>query len=148
MPEAKPTPTVLIADNDVAVNALLTDILCDRGLHCESVHDGEQALARLRRGGIDVLVTDLDMPNLDGQGLFEHLPEIDPPPDTVVISGYLDRAVEETLDALPLVRHIFRKPFDVHEFAAVVFGIANRRAGSDGAFGEAEAGGSSAATRS
>jgi len=132
MPEAKPTPTVLLADNDVAVNALLTEILRDSGLHCESVGDGEQALARLRRGGIAVLVTDLDMPNLDGQGLLEHLSEIDPRPATVVISGYLDREAEQTIGALPSVRHIFRKPFDVVEFAAVVGDIAAQGIAADG----------------
>ena len=44
--------TVLTVDNDRAVNALLSEVLVGVGLSCESACDGEQALARLRGGGV------------------------------------------------------------------------------------------------
>ncbi len=112
--------TVLIADNDTAVNSLLTAILTDRGLLCVSVFDGEAALARLHEGGIDVLVTDLDMPKLDGRQLLGRLSEIDPQPATLVISGYLDALAEDQLRQHAAVRQVLRKPFDVMQFAGLV----------------------------
>lgn len=112
--------TVLIADNDTAVNSLLTAILTDKGLHCVSVFDGEEALARLHEGGIDVLVTDLDMPKLDGRQLLGRLAEIDPQPATLVISGYLDAVAEDQLRQYAAVRQVLRKPFDVMQFAVLV----------------------------
>ena len=112
--------TVLIADNDTAVNSLLTAILTDKGLHCVSVFDGEEALARLHEGGIDVLVTDLDMPKLDGRQLLGRLAEIDPQPATLVISGYLDTVAEDQLRQYAAVRQVLRKPFDVMQFAVLV----------------------------
>lgn len=114
----------MIADNDPAVNALLREILADRGLSCESAGDGEQALARLRRGGIRVLVTDLDMPNLDGRGLLAQLPQLPQPPAAVVISGYLDRDASRVLLELPHVRQVLAKPFDVVKFADLVESLA------------------------
>jgi len=117
-------PTVLLADNDRAVNALLASILADRGLRCLSAFDGEEALACLRQGGVDVLVTDLDMPKLDGRQLLSRLPEITPMPATLVISGYLDPVVEEELRGHAAVRHVLRKPFDVMAFASLVAGAA------------------------
>ena len=80
----------------------------------------EQALARLLAGGVDVLVTDLDMPRLDGRELLRHLAAIADPPATVVISGYLDAEVEAELASNPAVRLVLRKPFDVVEFAETV----------------------------
>lgn len=119
-PSGDGTGTVLIADNDTAVNSLLTAILTDKGLHCVSVFDGEEALARLHEGGIDVLVTDLDMPKLDGRQLLGRLSEIDPQPATLVISGYLDSLAEDQLRQHAAVRQVLRKPFDVMQFAGLV----------------------------
>jgi CheY-like chemotaxis protein len=126
---AAPPPLVLIADNDVGVNALLADILADRGLTCESVHDGEAAWARLQAGGVDVLVTDLDMPRLDGRELIRRLSQLSVCPATVVISGFMDRDFEATLDRHPGVRHVLRKPFDVLRFADLVAAAVPRAEG-------------------
>ena len=115
---------VLIADNDVAVSGLLSDLLVDRGLSCETVHDGEAALQRLRAGGVSVLVTDLDMPRLSGQELLRHMDEVEKAPRTIVVSGYVDAQVEEDLRRVPTVRHVLRKPFDVIEFADLVESLA------------------------
>lgn len=116
--------TVLIVDNDRAVNALLSEVLVGVGLSCESACDGEQALARLRGGGVKVLVTDLDMPNLDGRGLLEELPRLPQPPAAIVISGYVDRDASRALLELPHVRQVLAKPFDVMKFAALVRSLA------------------------
>ena len=123
---------VLIADNDVAVNSLLADVLRSRGLACESAHDGEQALARIRRGGVTVLVTDLDMPNLDGCGLLVRLVAEASPPRTIVVSGYLDEDVRRSLRALPVVRGVLAKPFDVVAFADLVRRVAGDAATEGG----------------
>jgi CheY-like chemotaxis protein len=124
MNTVRPQPLVLIADNDVAVNSLLAGLIVERGLRCESAHDGEEALSRLRAGGVDVLVTDLDMPKLSGQDLLGHLEELDPAPRTIVISGYLDGPLEESVRAVPSVQKVLRKPFDVLEFVDVVHDLA------------------------
>lgn len=132
-PAARPAtvPTVLIADNDAAVNSLLSTILSDTGLACVSAFDGEEALARLRAGDIDVLVTDLDMPKLDGRQLLARLAEIEPAPATLVISGYLDPAVEAELRGHSAVHHVLHKPFDVVEFASLVEQVARSRPSSE-----------------
>lgn len=121
MPQPSPTaPLVLIADNDVGISALLYEILVERGIRCESVYDGELAWARLRAGGVEVLVTDLDMPRLTGRELIERLGDLPTPPRTLVISGFMEAGLAEELAALPAVRHILRKPFDIEKFADLV----------------------------
>jgi CheY-like chemotaxis protein len=108
-------PRILIVDNDQGVNAMLSAVLRQQGLCCESVLDGLEAQERLRQGGVSVLVTDLDMPRLDGLRLLSQLQE--PAPAVVVISGYLDASAEARLGKMPAVRLVLRKPFDVLDFA-------------------------------
>ncbi|MDF2901573.1 MAG: response regulator receiver protein [Phenylobacterium sp.] len=59
---------VLIAD-DNATNRLVAETLCEMfGCTCESVEDGEQALAAAASGRFDLVLMDIKMPNLDGVG--------------------------------------------------------------------------------
>ena len=118
-----PQPGVLLADNDAAIRGLLQCVLADRGLLCAMAEDGEQALEAVLAGGVGVLVTDLDMPKLDGRDLLARLGELDAPPASVVISGYLDADLEAALRAMPHVRHILKKPFDVLAFGDLVAGL-------------------------
>lgn len=113
----EPSGTVLIADNDAGVNGLLQEVLRKRGMRTEAVYDGADALGRLLQGGVSLLVCDLDMPTLAGQELLAHLASIPGAPPAIVVSGYVDESTEAQLRALPVVRGVLAKPFDVFEFA-------------------------------
>jgi len=115
---------VLIADNDTAVSGLLTEVLVRSGLSVRHAFDGEAAREMAREPLVRVLVCDLDMPRLSGIEVLESLATLPVPPQTVVISGYLDAAVQERLQALRYVCHILRKPFDLLEFAGKVRALA------------------------
>ena len=119
--------TVLIADNDRAVSGLLTEILQQSGLHVTNSYDGKDAQILARDGAIRVLVCDLDMPGASGLEVLESLRDLPFPPKSVVISGYLDPAIEARLRELTFVHEVMRKPFDLLMFAAVV----RRLSGSD-----------------
>lgn len=55
--------------------------------------NGQQALEELRKHpDIDVVVTDINMPVMDGLSLLEHLPEVNPLARTVIVSAYGDMA--------------------------------------------------------
>ena len=118
-------PCVLLADNDAPVNALLCGLLDGQGLACEAVLDGVAALERLQQGGVDVLISDLDMPKLSGLELIEAVRDgIRPLPKIVVISGFIDADVEARLNASSVVCEVMRKPFDVMEFASRIAELA------------------------
>ena len=52
--------------------------------------DGEEALEMLRGSEVDLLITDIRMPKMDGIELVSHLEELDRPPMVLVVSGYDD----------------------------------------------------------
>src|SRR5262249_34731113 len=58
--------TVLIVDDDRRIRDLLASGLAREGYTSETAAEGRTALARLARGGIDLVLLDLMMPELDG----------------------------------------------------------------------------------
>ena len=120
-------PLVLIADNDRAVSSLLGEVLGRAGLVVHTVFDGEAARLRARDPGVAVLVCDLDMPRLSGIEVIESLADLPDPPLVVVVSGYLDGAIQRRLGAKPYVRGVLPKPFDLLAFADKVRLLAHGR---------------------
>lgn len=125
--DAPSPPRVLIADNDPDVRDLLGEVLRMRGAHTEVVDNGAQALARLGAGDIDLLVCDLDMPVLDGEGLLRELESLPGAPPVLVVSGYVDAAIHARLQRSSHLRGVLRKPFDVMKFADHALEIARPR---------------------
>lgn len=87
--------TVLIVEDEESVRHLATLILQSHGYQVLSATDGEDALHVLEgfEGTIDVLVTDVVMPNMDGRDLAERLRKMIPDLKVLYVSGYTDDAV-------------------------------------------------------
>jgi len=66
---------VLVVDDDREIASIITDLLADEGYATAAAFDGQQALERLDREEIDLLVSDIRMPRLDGIGLVHRLRE-------------------------------------------------------------------------
>ena len=70
------------------------DISCEEIIECKN---GEEALEILKNKKVDVLLTDIRMPKMDGITLVSHVNELKEKPIVIVVSGYDDfnYAVEE-----------------------------------------------------
>jgi DNA-binding response OmpR family regulator len=64
---------ILVVDDDPAMRALPRHVLQAAGYAVDVAQDGASALRLARDHGYDLVVTDLDMPNLDGFGLLSLL---------------------------------------------------------------------------
>jgi sigma-B regulation protein RsbU (phosphoserine phosphatase) len=64
-----PPIRALLVDDDPMITMLLGAFLEGLGYTSESVSDGQQALARLASGGFNLVITDREMPNMDGLDL-------------------------------------------------------------------------------
>jgi two-component system chemotaxis sensor kinase CheA len=68
--EAAPTrSSVLVAEDSITSRSLLKGILEIAGYHVETAADGVDAFTALRSGAFDLVVSDVDMPRLNGFGL-------------------------------------------------------------------------------
>ncbi|HKY31948.1 MAG TPA: sigma-54 dependent transcriptional regulator [Candidatus Polarisedimenticolia bacterium] len=63
--------SILIVDDDKDLRSILGDILADEGYHIVLADSGEQALERLGKQHVNLVLTDLKMPGMTGQQLFE-----------------------------------------------------------------------------
>ncbi|MEM7415126.1 MAG: response regulator [Gemmatimonadota bacterium] len=78
---------ILIVDDEEADRLLMQAILARVGHECYFAHDGEEALRQYALKGIDVVVTDLHMPEVHGFELISVLRDFETPPALVVVSG-------------------------------------------------------------
>ena len=64
---------VLVVEDDIALGRVVCTTLQQAGFATELVHDGAQASARLGQAQYALVVTDVQMPNLDGMALLKHI---------------------------------------------------------------------------
>lgn len=106
--------TVLVVDDELFFRRLYTEILEEDNYHVESVDSGEAALDRLYLGGIDLVVSDMVMPGVDGLEVLRQSRQLDNPPDLILATGHA--TLESAIQALKHgARDYLVKPFNPEE---------------------------------
>ena len=113
--------TVLIADDEEAIRNTLCDIMdvldYNEDVHVLTAEDGQTAHDLMLKDKVDVLITDLNMPSIEGNDLIKKIisefPEEQKPKKIIVISGYLDMAQKD--DEIEYVS-FFAKPINMEQF--------------------------------
>ena len=109
---------VLIVDDDESERLLQRTILKRSGHELFFAKNGEEAVKVCLRSGIEVVLTDLEMPDSDGFELIEAISALEPPIEIIAVSGKgpstLARA--RAMGALATLS----KPVDARELIAAV----------------------------
>lgn len=120
-PDVDSRPHILVVDDDPLVTQLIVDTLTREGYRLDSAPDGVAALAKLRHQRYDLILSDLNMPHLNGVGLYLALTQgSDRLSEKIIFvtgstgSSELHRFLKET--GLP----VLRKPFAVVELQQMV----------------------------
>ncbi len=93
----KPKKTILCVDDNEQALSIRKVLLETRGYRVIACNNGEQGIEAFRRGGVDLVLTDLIMPGLDGSRLIEEVKSISPQTPAVLISGRVKIYERETL---------------------------------------------------
>lgn len=116
-----PAPIILLVEDDDAVRGLLQHILGREGFTVLTAGDGPSALAlaQTHSGKIDLLLTDISMPRMNGRELADRIHAERPDLPVLFMSGYADSGTipldqDHTHEALLL------KPFRPAELAVRV----------------------------
>ena len=110
--------TILLADDDAAVRDLVRRALSADGHTVHVTQDGLEALDYINANGgsIDLLVTDVDMPQLDGISLAEHALTAKSNLAVVLMSGFSDQLERAAPDSeLWIERWRLEPPFQLEE---------------------------------
>ena len=110
---------ILVVDDKLALAETLADGLLDRGYSARATGSGRTALDSLQAADIDLLVTDLRMPEIDGLALVQaaRAPDRDIP--VIVMTGY--GAIDSAVESIRLgAFHYLTKPFKLDELIVFV----------------------------
>lgn len=127
-PEAEPRGadltgrgTVLLVEDEEAVRAFAARALASRGYQVLEAASGVEALAAIEKNGgeVDLVVSDVVMPEMDGPTLLRELRGKRPDMKVIFISGYAEEAFKKNLPEGE--RFVFLpKPFSLKDLVAAV----------------------------
>jgi len=118
-------PTIFIVDDDPSMRRMLRLIFEEEGLAVFTAANGLEALASesVRAGEIDIVITDVMMPEMDGLTLAENLKRQYPDLPVLILSGcsdYLDIGSSNATE-------IMAKPFEVTALLGSVRRLLSKR---------------------
>lgn len=126
-----PMARILVVDDEARIREVVQYALAREGHQVESVPDGEKALARLGRSGIDLVILDVLMPELDGLSVCRRM-RADPALANVPVIFLSSRGEEaDKVNGLELGGDDYlAKPFSPRELASRVKAVLRRAAGA------------------
>jgi two-component system NtrC family response regulator len=122
------THCLLIVDDDATIRDSLADALADEHTHIRVADSATSALAQIAAGGVDVVLSDVRMPGLDGIGLLRLLRERGAQADVVLMTAFDDMTTVVSGMREGAVEFLV-KPLELHALRRVIAGVfADRRA--------------------
>jgi two-component system KDP operon response regulator KdpE len=121
---------VLVADDEAGIRKVVRDALERAGHEVETAADGEEALARFEQGAFDLLITDWNMPGVDGFELVRRVRKKSALPILVLTVRQEERDKVRLLDAG--ADDYVTKPFGVAELVARTGALLRRQSRGEG----------------
>ena len=110
---------ILVVDDELNMRLVLKTLLNKEGYEVATASDGLEALKVLKSGDVNVVVTDLKMPRLDGMGLLDRVIREYPATPVIIITAH--GTVATAVDALKKGAFDYiTKPFEQDELKRVI----------------------------
>jgi two-component system NtrC family sensor kinase len=110
---------VLVIDDEQPIAELIAYSLKNNGYQVEIAFDGEAGLAKARAEKFDLVITDIQMPGMDGITALGELKKLDPEIEVIIATGHGDMST-----AIQSLRKgafdYVHKPFDIKDLVGVV----------------------------
>ncbi len=118
--------SVLIVDDEESARRLCQEILKAAGFLTQTAESAARALQVLESGPVDMVLTDVRMPGLDGIALLKIIREKYPETDVVVMTGY--GSVPAAVEAIKLGAYEYlTKPFEVENLQRIFRRLVEKR---------------------
>ena len=104
-------PVILIVDDEAVIRAVLTARLAAEGYEVDSAEDGEVGVARIAKGFVNVVVSDIKMPRMDGMEVLKRTKASSPDTEVIMMTAYA--ATDTAINAVRLGAFDYlQKPFE------------------------------------
>lgn len=108
------TLNVLVVEDELQLLNLLDRIISNEGYRVKKAKNGLEAIEIINKYSIDIVLTDIKMPSMDGIELLAAIKKMDPSIEVILMTAFA--TVETAIDALKKgARDYIRKPFDIEE---------------------------------
>src|SRR5258705_4274525 len=112
-------PKVMVVEDDPDIRKILELFLTEKAFRVKSAESASQALEMLAEEPIDLILSDVRMPNMSGLDLLRHLKERDPEIQLVLMSAY--SSVKDAVEAIRLgAADYVEKPIDFRRLERVL----------------------------
>jgi two-component system, NtrC family, response regulator PilR len=110
---------ILIIDDDVKMLELLKKVLTKRGFVVETSSKPREAIEKFQGDGFDIVVTDINMPEINGLEILKQIKSLSP--DVIVIMITAFATVSSAVESMKLGAYDYIvKPFNMEEFALII----------------------------
>lgn len=111
------TERILLVDDEIPVNRVEHAMLTDLGYTVEAVHDGLEAINKLKTSPqkFSLVILDLNMPHLGGKETFSAIKRLFPHLKVLICSAYSDGMIDT--DLMKNVDGFLQKPYAIQEMA-------------------------------
>lgn len=107
-------PSILVVDDELLIRDLLYDFFTGQGWNISVAENGDKALDVIAHKSVDLVLTDIKMPEMDGLALTEELKRAHPEIPVVLMTGF--PSVDSAVTALRhrVVDYVI-KPFNINQ---------------------------------
>lgn len=119
---------ILIVDDEKAIRDCLSEMLSFMGFDVAVASSGDEALTMFHFNSFDLVLTDLEMPDMDGWALAHHIKEKWPHIPVVLLTGAEERYVMERMKE-SCVDFVLFKPFALWEMQKTLKTLLERDGG-------------------
>jgi signal transduction histidine kinase/DNA-binding response OmpR family regulator len=117
--EPRPQPRILVVDDEPHVVQIFQDLLAQRGYEVVSSTNGDDAIVKVTTGSFDLVLTDINLPGVDGLEVVRAAKAADKDTCVILITGYASTTT--AIDALRQGAYDYiTKPFDLWETAKAI----------------------------
>ena len=121
--DARPKKKILIVDDDRVIIRIITNALKEhQELEVIAAPDGKEAIDRLNSEEIDMVLTDLYMPVVNGLQLLSYISKNHPGMPAMVLTGHGSKELEERIKALGDFQY-YEKPMDINVLSEVILKV-------------------------
>jgi len=119
--------SVLVVDDDELLGCMISELLRREGYEVWTAHDGVQGYSTYRQSQTEVVVTDIEMPRLDGFGMMTCIRTLNPSVKTIYMSGAAAQHRRVlTMEAREFGAPLLSKPFVTMDLLDMLLSVGDK----------------------